>query len=43
VNIEDVHIDRPRRPVGVVELAVAEDRVDLLQESLEARGWTTHR
>ena len=44
VNIEDVHIDHdPGRPVGVVELAVAEDRVDLLQESLEARGWTTHR
>ena len=44
VNIEDLRIDHdPSRPVGVVELTVAEDRVDFLKESLEARGWTAHR
>ncbi len=44
VNIEDIRIDHdPGKPVGLVELAVAEDRVDFLMTSLEARGWTTHR
>ncbi len=44
VNVEDLHIDHdPGRPVGLVELAVATDRVDFLKGALEARGWTTHR
>jgi prephenate dehydrogenase len=44
VNVEDVHIDHdPDRPVGLVELTVAADRVEHLQTSLEERGWTTHR
>lgn len=44
VNIEDVRIDHdPGRPVGLVELTVAEGRADHLVASLEARDWTTHR
>jgi prephenate dehydrogenase len=44
VNIEDLRIDHdPGRPVGLVELDVAADSVDHLLESLESRGWTTHR
>lgn len=44
VNVEDLHIDHdPDRPVGLVELTVAVDRVEHLQASLEGRGWTTHR
>ncbi|MDQ3615257.1 MAG: prephenate dehydrogenase [Actinomycetota bacterium] len=44
VNVEDLRIDHdPARPVGLVELSVASDRVGLLQGSLEARAWTTHR
>jgi prephenate dehydrogenase len=44
VNIEDLRIDHdPGRPVGLLELIVAAERVDLLEESLRARGWTTHR
>lgn len=44
VNIEDLRIDHdPGRPVGLVELTVASDRVDFLMGSLEQRGWTTHR
>ena len=44
VNVEDVHIDHdPGRPVGLVELLVAEDRAEHLLGSLESRGWTTHR
>jgi prephenate dehydrogenase len=44
VNVEDLHIDHdPGRPVGLVELTVAADRADFLKESLEARGWTSHR
>lgn len=44
VNVEDLHIDHdPGRPVGLVELTVADDRVEELQRSLEERGWTTHR
>jgi prephenate dehydrogenase len=44
VNIEDLRIDHdPGRPVGLVELFVAEGEVDHLLGSLEDRGWTTHR
>ncbi|MGH3332183.1 MAG: prephenate dehydrogenase [Nocardioidaceae bacterium] len=44
VNVEDLRIDHdPGRPFGLVELTVACDRLDFLQEALEARGWTTHR
>ena len=44
VNIEDVHIDHdPGRPVGLVELVVAEERADHLLSSLESRDWVTHR
>ena len=44
VNIEDLRIDHdPGREVGLVELTVAADAVEHLQESLEGRGWTTHR
>lgn len=44
VNIEDLRIDHdPGRPVGLVELFVAEDQVEHLLSSLEGRGWTTHR
>jgi prephenate dehydrogenase len=44
VNVEDLHIDHdPGRPVGLVELTVAADRADFLAESLEDRGWTSHR
>ena len=44
VNIEDVHIDHdPGRPVGLVELVVAEDRAADLLVALESRGWQTHR
>ncbi|MEX0429156.1 prephenate dehydrogenase [Nocardioides sp. DS6] len=44
VNIEDVHIDHdPGRPVGLVELLVAEDGAERLLTSLESRGWVTHR
>lgn len=44
VNVEDVRIDHdPGRPVGLVELVVAEDRADHLLAALAARGWTSHR
>jgi prephenate dehydrogenase len=44
VNIEDVRIDHdPGRPVGLVELDVAEERADALLEALESRGWVAHR
>ena len=44
VNIEDVHIDHdPGRPMGLVELVVAEERAEHLLVSLESRGWVTHR
>ncbi|MCD4536508.1 prephenate dehydrogenase [Nocardioides sp. cx-169] len=44
VNIEDVRIDHdPGRPVGLVELIVDEDRAEHLLDSLESRGWVTHR
>ena len=44
VNIEDVRIDHdPGRPVGLVELDVAEGRSEELHAALEAKGWVTHR
>ncbi len=44
VNVEDVRIDHdPGRPVGLVELTVAEGSAEHLLGALEARGWTTHR
>lgn len=44
VNIEDVHIDHdPGRPMGLLELVVAEERAEHLVASLESRGWVTHR
>jgi len=44
VNIEDVRIDHdPGRPVGLVELDVAEERAEQLLGALESRGWTAHR
>ncbi|HEY3529798.1 MAG TPA: prephenate dehydrogenase [Nocardioides sp.] len=44
VNIEDVHIDHdPARETGLVELVVDETRSDHLHDSLESRGWETHR
>ncbi len=44
VNIEDVHIDHdPGRPMGLLELVVAEERAEHLLASLESRGWVTHR
>lgn len=44
VNIEDVHIDHdPGRPMGLVELLVAEGSAEQLLATLESRGWTTHR
>jgi prephenate dehydrogenase len=44
VNIEDVHIDHdPARETGLVELVVDESRSDHLHDSLESRGWATHR
>lgn len=44
VNIEDVHIDHdPGRPMGLLELVVAEERAEHLLASLESQGWVTHR
>jgi len=44
VNIEDVRIDHdPGRPVGLVELQVAADAAEGLEEALGARSWTAHR
>lgn len=44
VNIEDLRIDHdPGRPVGLVELSVAEDAADALLVALAARGWVAHR
>jgi prephenate dehydrogenase len=43
VNVEDVRIDHdPGRPVGQVELRVAEPAVEVLLAALEQRGWTVH-
>ncbi|QYJ05135.1 prephenate dehydrogenase [Nocardioides panacisoli] len=44
VNIEDVRIDHdPGRPVGLVELDVAEGSAGTLLEALDSMGWTAHR
>jgi prephenate dehydrogenase len=44
VNIEDVRIDHdPGRPVGLMELSVAEAGAEPLRAALEARGWVVHR
>ena len=44
VNIEDLRIDHdPGRPVGLMELSVAESGAELLRTALEARGWAVHR
>lgn len=44
VNVEDLHIDHdPGRPVGLLEVVVAETAAESLRTSLEARGWVTHR
>jgi prephenate dehydrogenase len=43
VNVEDVRIDHdPGRPVGQVELRVAEGAEDVLLAALQQRGWTVH-
>jgi prephenate dehydrogenase len=43
VNIEDVRIDHdPGRPVGQVELLVAEPAASVLVDALAARGWSVH-
>jgi prephenate dehydrogenase len=43
VNVEDVRIDHdPGRPVGQVELQVAESAVEVLLAALERRGWSVH-
>ncbi len=44
VNVEDLRIDHdPGRPVGLVELTVAEEEAEHLLVALESRDWTTHR
>lgn len=44
VNIEDLRIDHdPARPVGLVEVDVARDHVDVLVDALGERGWRAHR
>lgn len=44
VNIEDLHIDHdPARPVGLVEVVVATDQVDVLVAALGERGWRVDR
>lgn len=44
VNIEDLRIDHdPGRPVGLVELTVAEGSAEGLVASLGGRGWAAHR
>jgi prephenate dehydrogenase len=43
VNVEDVRIDHdPGRPVGQVELRVAEAAADILVAALDERGWSVH-
>jgi len=43
VNVEDVRIDHdPGRPVGLVELTVADDRAAHLRTALAERGWSVH-
>ena len=44
VNIEDVRIEHELgRPVGLVELVVAEGSDEQLRGTLESRGWVVHR
>lgn len=44
VNIEDVRIEHELgRPVGLVELVVAEASAEQLRTALESRGWVVHR
>jgi prephenate dehydrogenase len=44
VNIEDLRIDHdPGRPVGLMELSVAEPDAESLRAALQARGWAVHR
>lgn len=44
VNIEDVRIEHELgRPVGLVELVVAEGSAEQLRTALESRGWVVHR
>jgi prephenate dehydrogenase len=44
VNIEDLRIDHdPGRPVGLMELSVAESGAEPLRAVLEAHGWAVHR
>lgn len=44
VNIEDLRIDHELgRPVGLVEIAVAADRADVLVQALTERGWSAYR
>jgi prephenate dehydrogenase len=41
VNVEDIRVDHsPGQPLGVVELDVAADLGDSLEQDLIARGWT---
>ncbi len=43
VNVEDVRIDHdPGRPVGQVELRVAEGSAETLLAALRQRGWSVH-
>jgi len=43
VNIEDVRIDHdPGRPVGQVELDVAQSAAGVLVQALGERGWAVH-
>ncbi len=44
INIEDIRIDHELgRPVGLVEVAVAEHNAVLLVEALTNRGWSAYR
>ncbi|HMA46807.1 MAG TPA: prephenate dehydrogenase [Frankiaceae bacterium] len=44
VNVEDVSVEHSQdAPAGIVELAVAPDAADLLQERLADAGWTAYR
>lgn len=44
INIEDIRIDHELgRPVGLVEVVVAEHNAELLVEALTDRGWSAYR
>jgi prephenate dehydrogenase len=44
VNIEDLRIDHELgRPVGLVEISVADDRADALVDHLTGRAWVAYR